>query len=420
MTKAKNILFFLSIACKNSFVVLSLAFFFPIVAEASPQFQRARQFNKQDYRAASQNWSVSTGNDGTIYFANHKGLLTFNGTSWKLHALPNKTILRAVLAVSDSMIYTSGYMELGYWKPDKFGNLQYFSLTPNAKEFFTKNIEFWKIETSGETVYFHSFTRILSFRSDTASQIILPGFSSIMNKINGKILATVKDIGLYEIKGNQAEPYLTHNFFRDKLVRFLLPYKNNQLLIGTASHGIYTWNGKEFSVWNPKWSDYFIINELNREIIHRTGQIGQGTIIDGVSVFDTDGNPQLKLNAQDGLPNNTVLGMDTDPWNNIWVGLDDGIGFISHRRESSFSVVPIPDVGAIYAIALHNGYCYLGTNQGLFVKKENDCQGSFSLIPGTQGQIWDCKIIGNKLWAGHNQGTFLVDGTKATPVSRQS
>jgi hypothetical protein len=107
--------------------------------------ENVKSFNKITYNAARQNWCVSSSPNGFTYFANHQGLLEFDGTTWNLYRLPNETILRAVKVQNDSVIYTSGYMELGYWKPDKFGKLHYFSLTEKAKKHLFKNIEFWNI-----------------------------------------------------------------------------------------------------------------------------------------------------------------------------------------------------------------------------------------------------------------------------------
>ena len=44
-------------------------------------------FKPKDYGAEDQNWGISQGNDKSIYFANNKGLLMYNGARWKLYNL---------------------------------------------------------------------------------------------------------------------------------------------------------------------------------------------------------------------------------------------------------------------------------------------------------------------------------------------
>ena len=376
-------------------------------------------FNKIKYNAARQNWSVSSAPNGFIYFANHQGLLEFDGTNWQLYKLPNETILRAVKVQSDSIIYTSGYMELGYWKPDEFGKLHYFSLSEKAKQHFNKNIEFWNIAVTDSFVYFQSFDRILAYHSDTVS-VILPRFISAMNKVNNKVLVALRNVGIYEIVGDSAKPFIMGDFFENKLVQFLIPFKDDQLLIGTASHGMFLWNSNQIVPWNTQWTDYLIENELNRGLYTKNGQVIVGTITDGIIVFDEKGNLITKINGQNGLPNNTVLGIETDDWQNLWLTLDDGIGFVPLNYKKGFSIENIPEVGAIYSMAILNNNLYLGTNQGLFVKPMNKDDKNYSMVPKTQGQVWDCQIIGKQLWVGHNSGTFIVDGSEATQISNQS
>ena len=155
--------------------IVFLLMIIPVLTFAAPNSDQFREnvksFNKITYNAARQNWCVSSSPNGFTYFANHQGLLEFDGTTWNLYRLPNETILRAVKVQNDSVIFTSGYMELGYWKPDKFGKLHYFSLTEKAKKHFFNNIEFWNIAVTDSFVYFQSFNRIFAYHDDSVSLI---------------------------------------------------------------------------------------------------------------------------------------------------------------------------------------------------------------------------------------------------------
>ncbi len=335
----------LLIIIKQGFIAAGI-FCFPVVIlakTASGNYDGfAKPYNKMDYNAARQNWSVSSARNGSVYFANHKGLLEFDGTNWLMHKLPNETILRAVKVANDSVIYTSGYMELGYWKPDKFGRLHYFSLSEKAETHFTKNIEFWNISIAGDYVYFHSFSRILVYHADSITPVEISPFISVMNTVNNKTLAAVRNSGIFEIAGNKAIPFIISDFFNDKMVQFIIPFKNETILIGTASHGIFLWNGVEILPWNKEWTDYFISNELNRGYYTKNGHVVTGTIIDGIAVFDEVGTLLSKINVQNGLPNNTVLGIEADEWQNLWIATDDYSGSWRYLFCCCFKKQPLP------------------------------------------------------------------------------
>lgn len=380
-----------------------------------------KHFSKSVYGGASQNWSVSAEKKGNIYFANHRGLTEFDGVRWQLHQLPNQPVLRAVKVVSDSMIFTSGYMELGYWKPDHYGKLQYYSLTPKAKTHFTRNIEFWNIAFADNSVYFRSFNPvILEYFADSIIPVELPGNPAVMNKVNDKIVVGINNSGIYEIKNHAAVPVIKTPFFENKQIRFILPYGQQEMLIGTSAHGIFISDGKNITEWKPDWTDYFIENELNRGVIAEDGKQIFGTIKDGVIVFDEKNSQISKFNTKTNLVNNTVLGIECDAWNNIWVALDDGIGFISGNNSKSYFIESLPGTGAIYAIAKTSEYIYLGTNQGLFMKSVHDTEAQFTFVPETQGQIWDCRMIDKHLFINHNNGTYLVTGNQPVKIAGHS
>jgi len=53
-------------------------------------------YPKKEYKAGTQNWSITQGQQGFMYFANNSGLLTFDGTKWQLYQMPNSSVVRTV------------------------------------------------------------------------------------------------------------------------------------------------------------------------------------------------------------------------------------------------------------------------------------------------------------------------------------
>jgi DNA-binding CsgD family transcriptional regulator len=379
-----------------------------------------RNFQKATYQAAKQNWSVDRSPNGFMYFANHGGLLEFDGITWKLHPLPNETILRSVLAASDSLIYTSGYRELGYWETDETGELKYYSLNELAEQYFSDNEEFWNIALLDDAVYFHSFNRVLIYRNKQIIPLELPGFTNTMHRVGDAILLAVRNRGIYKVENNQAVPFIQSPLFENIMIRFILPYQDDQLMIGTNSNGIFIWDGNSISQWNQEWDDYFRKNEVNRGYIDDRGHLIIGTIMDGIVVFDEQGNKIASYNTSSGLQNNTVLGISTDQFYNTWLALDSGIDFISNDSNYGFMIETIPNIGAVYDAAVFEDQIYLGTNQGLFTRNIYDDQSGYKLVPESQDQVWDIHIYDGHLFAGHNDGVIQLKDGQQQFISRQS
>ena len=391
----------------TSFIFLIVLLSFQYASALDNENPVVKNFSKSDYNADNQNWSVAEDSEGIIYFANNKGLLEFDGISWKLYPSPNGNIIRCVAVDKNNRIYTSGYRELGYWERNATGALKYTSLTPLAGKYFIPNVEFWNIIPIGNKVYFHSFMQILVLEGNRIVPIQLPSFSNSMFLVDQKIVIDLPD-GLYTIDNKTLKPLITGSFFNQKQIRFVFRDENKKIIIGTASEGIFIYDGLNFNLLNPEWNDYFVKNKVNRASRSANGDMVIGTILDGIIAFNKTGKIIFRLNTQNGLQNNTVLGIAIDKNQNIWLALDRGIDFITFRGQSSYTLHPVRDVGAVYSAAILNGNLYLGTNQGLYYKKVEDPKEIFTLMPQSQGQVWNCRIFNGKLFVGHNNGTFVV------------
>ncbi len=87
-------------------------------------------YSKSSYNAGTQNWDIIQDKNGIVYFANNDGLLSFDGTYWKLYPLPNKSVVRSLTISSEQKIYVGGQDEFGYFSANREGKLVYTSLKP--------------------------------------------------------------------------------------------------------------------------------------------------------------------------------------------------------------------------------------------------------------------------------------------------
>src|SRR5580693_2362233 len=84
-------------------------------------------YTRADFHGGAQTWDIGQDRDGYMYFANNEGLLSFDGSYWKVYPLPNRTIMRS-LAIENQRVYAGGQGEIGYFEPDGKGFLRYTSL----------------------------------------------------------------------------------------------------------------------------------------------------------------------------------------------------------------------------------------------------------------------------------------------------
>ena len=120
-------------------------------------------FSKSQYNGGAQNWDIRQDKQGIIYLANNEGLLTFDGQSWKIYPLPNKSIVRSVFIGSDGRIYVGGQDELGYFQPNAFGKLVFVSLIQGIPDADKNFGDVWDIVPYKNAIYFRTGSRIFRY-----------------------------------------------------------------------------------------------------------------------------------------------------------------------------------------------------------------------------------------------------------------
>ena len=411
------------IKIRKQYLQIAIFFIFLLVNGfcllASPR-PYLKNYTKQEYQAASQNWSVAQDAHGVMYFANNIGLLEFDGITWTLYPAPNGSIIRAVAVDGENRIFTAGYRELGYWERNALGRLEYHSLNREVEKNFTTNEEFWNVVVLNNQVYFQSFSKIYIYNYQNFKLIQPEGFVNSISDGGDRIFVNLMNKGVYQISGDKLVPFFVNSYFDRKEIRFVISLAANSWLIGTSNDGILKYDGRNFESWKKEHDAYFRKNLINRGSVTSDGKIIIGTILDGLSVFDRSGNLINRFNKENGMQNNTVLGVFSDSNRNIWAALDKGIDFISFASDPSYTVYERNELGAVYSAALYNNKLYLGTNQGLFYRPSSATSEPFSLVPETQGQVWDCKVIDDQLLVNHNKGTFAIQGEQVRQISTVS
>lgn len=127
-----------------------------------------RNYSPKEYGAHAQNWTITQDARGVMYFGNGTGVLEYDGVSWRLLQLPNKSNIRALArAENGSRIYVGGGVDFGYFEPDSIGQMHYISLqgfVPEAQRSFG---EIWTVHATGEGVYYQTRERLFRLTPDS-------------------------------------------------------------------------------------------------------------------------------------------------------------------------------------------------------------------------------------------------------------
>ena len=389
---------------KTAFLFIQLIFTAPVFAQELLPF--VENFTKSEYNGDNQVWNVVQGNDNAMYFANHHYFLRYNGVKWEKYSLPNKTIIRSVFVDRDR-VYCGSYKEFGYWKRIK-GKMQYFSVS-KGKDLFLGNAdneEIWKIFRYNGKLYFQSFNEIYIYDGKQVEKLKFPELISYCYVIDDTFyVATVKS-GIYTLKNKKFSKFNNWRQLENNIIHGM-EKRNGQIYVFTKNNGIYTGNKKALTQWNSNVNTIIKGDVIVTAKFLNDSLLAVGTGLKGLYIINIKDGGYTNINRENSIKNNTVLSLSLDKENDLWLGLDNGIAHVEVNSPVTIFSDNSGILGSVYSLsATQRGYLFV-TNHGIFTYNNK----MLSSIPYSQGQVWDIYKNANNFIIGHNDGTFVYNGS---------
>jgi ligand-binding sensor domain-containing protein/DNA-binding CsgD family transcriptional regulator len=380
-------------------------------------------YSKVDYKAGLQNWDFKQDNNGIIYVANNEGLLSYDGTYWKLYPLPNKTIVRSVEIGADNRIYVGGQDEFGYFIPGTNGKLEYHSLIQLLQETEKNFADVWDIAYYKNDVFFRTSRSLFRYSNNKITVAYAPLGWSYMGECKGKLYAHDIKTGLMAFESEQWKA-LPSGSLTNVEVTAILPIKD-AIIITTLKNGVYNYsNTGTTKIVTPatiaiEKDRIYTATAINNE------WIGLGTTNAGVHIIDEKGGLIQMLSKPEGLQNYNILSIFSDNQSNLWLGLNNGIDCVGFNKAIKH-VNPNYQDASVYATIIYKDNLYVGTSSGLFSAPLNGAsdlsfnRGNFTAIKNSAGQVWGLANINEKLLLAHHEGAFQIQQNEAKLISSKT
>lgn len=386
-----------------------LFFLIGVAFSLKAEWQRpVTNYTRHAYRAGNQNWMLQQHENGWLYVANNKGLLEFDGTSWELYPIPDARV-RAMKIGADNRIYIGGIGRFGYFTPNRLGGLDYTCLSDNLPGNSVVGV-IWNILQDKGKMYFQSDRGLFCWADGRVDYI------ESADEINVSAILYNK----FYIGTPEGMSVMEDNHFRlipetEKLGRIssLLPY-NGQVLIVTRYNGLFVYDGEAIRKYACAADDFMRRNRIFCAALHQS-LLALGSVQEGVCLLDLEKGDTDIISIHNGLQNKTVLCMNFDRKNNLWLGLDNGIDCIrlSSPVYSLYGSKPV--IGSGYSSCRYGDKLYLGTNQGLYrtvLPEGRSKEAAMEFLPETGGQVWSFLRYDNKLFCASDNGVYVIEGDR--------
>lgn len=378
-----------------------------------------RNYTRSDYHGGTQNWDIKQDNYGRMLFANKSGLLIYDSKNWTLCPIGNYTSVRSLLFdEATSRIYAGGSEEFGYYHNDpSHGTIKYQSLvqTLPAKERHFREV--WHIHKSGKFIWFQSDFKLL--RYDGKNSISIPYKYKITTSAlaRGRLYIASREGGICLLNGKEFTSIPGSDIVKGMRVCSLLPYQKGNLLIVTEFNGVFIFDGSSVKPFITDIDPFLKANQVfcaatnERELVF-------GTVNNGIVIKDIANGTNTFVNMITGLQNNTVLSINFDRMDNIWLGLDNGIDYVLYNSPVSTVFGSSNIYGAGYASMLRGNSLLLGTNRGLYATSYplSAAAEPDRPVPILKSQVWSIDTIGNDVLVSSDRGLYQLEGGTARQI----
>jgi len=407
------------------YLFILMAFFWsPFVKSQAPiGLPQVTSYRGLDYGAGTQNWGIAQDHNGILYFANNEGLLTYNGTYWKLYPFPNKTIIRSVKIDKTGRIFVGAQDEIGYYSPNKNGVLTYTSLKSLIPKSDKQFADVWNIEIVGDEVYFRTVTKIFRLKSDKIEVYRTILTWVFMGAVKNEVFAQEINIGLKTFKDGKWIIRCNDPRIINCVITATLPYNKDTLLLTTLKDGVFLLTGDKLIKKTTAQDKIFYNDRINGAIQINPNLYAFGTTSAALLIVDKNGSLQQQFSYAEGLLNNNIRSIFVDHHQNLWLGLDDGIAFITFNSAIKYIYPDKNKQISSYASRIFGGNLYIGTSNGLFSAAidltQSDISNSkaqFYEVNNSKGQTWGLTEINKHLLLAKEDGAFDVKNNEAIPL----
>ena len=342
------------------------------------------------------NWFIIQDKDEMMFFANQKGILSFDGSDWDIIATPTMP-LTMYSDTTDHKIYAGCVNDIGYIERDTTGSYVYISII-NTSVNIGKVIE---ISSTGKKLIVLSENFITIINTDDYSIIKQIsnrkeiGFLKNIITVSDDLFLVSDDNVFYKLKDDSLYYFRIKNKKNIGKILFDFPISKTRSIIGTDANNLYFFGGK--SVWKFNIQDQKYLDEsiLTNAVLLSDKRIVLSTLIGGILIIDTKTRKTIKnINYSSGLPDNEIFAIGKDDNNGLWLSHGLGISRIDFSIPVKFYQTYPGIEGRLLSVINNNNTIYVGTNKNLYFLEELDAYKRAQLI---EAKIYTVsKILKNK------------------------
>lgn len=401
-----------------------------------------KNYSPAEYRSHDQNWAIIQDSDGVMYFANNNGILEYDGVSWRIIPVPNRTVVRSLAIDPETgVIYVGAQGELGCLAPDSTGEMVYRSLISKIPNDSRDFVNVWRTYINRSGVFFQTNSHVFRFdradqehsikKDETPVRIWRPSNSFHFSfMVRDTLFVTERDQGLMKLVGDSLVPVVGGAIFDKQTSVFsMLPCSGNRILIVTQ-RGLFIYSGTGIEKIKAAILDRY----LSKAHVYNGVETAYGTFVlatlrGGIAEINEAGDVIRVIDQTTGLQDYSVKALYIDREDGLWLALNKGLARVEVFAPFSVFDESSGYSGTIESMIRYEGTLYLTTQEGTFyldpkapsfetVGPQRKTPVIFKRVPGIDVESWSFLIAGGSLLVStYNGGVFEKRGKSVRRVT---
>ena len=381
-------------------------------------------YDPKTYKAASENWDVLQDSKGMMFFANHFGIMQFDGVRWSIVTQPeNKSMVRSLAIDTEDKIYVGAQEDFGYVVQLTNGQYKYTSLVkllPDSAKKFGDVLH--TVVLNNEVVFFSS-EKLFIYKDNKIKVLEADSNFDDLFKVNQDLYVLDNIKGLLKLQDNILKPVTDGKLLAGMKIRKAFATRGGMLLL-TQKDGLFIYKNKQIQPFKTEVDSLLKQNQISTAILLSDGYYGIGTRQSGLVIIDREGRLIQHINKQMGLQNEYVTNLKTDKEGNLWVTLKEGISLIQISSPLSRILDTSSSETKIYCSQIYRDKLYIATDNGLFwldwetYKSEKRESVHFQHISGMSENVWNIGVFSNSLLAFEKNGIYEIKRNSAQLLAK--
>jgi signal transduction histidine kinase/ligand-binding sensor domain-containing protein len=378
-----------------------------------------QNFSPKHYQAAGQNFCILQDHRGLMYFGNAEGLLEYDGVSWRLIPLPNRSEVHSLAIDAKNVMYVGGQKEFGYLKINDIGAYQFVSLIHHIPEKYRNFGDVWSITPTSQGIYFRTARALYRWDGQQMKVWELEGSTNWGYWVNERLFLYIENRGLFELKNEQITLVKDYEKLKNEVIYGMVAIDATNMLIFTENTGMMLWKeGQE-----PKPLNAAVNGLIKKQTLHikpiSPNLIAIGTRRNGLILINYQGEVRYTLDMKKGLQDNFIWALMLDKTQNLWIAFNNGISLVELNTNFTHYNEETGLYGYVYQVLPYKQYLLAATSIGTFYKllhpkKIED--NYFKPIHNLQSQTWRFQKVEDEVFVSTNNGLYILKDTVATLI----